>query len=410
MGCITDNNCAAELLTALLSNKGVQEIVDAAERVLGNPLMVADVSGKVYFYTHNVETDDPVWNEVVNCGYCSSKLRETFRSLDMCQPVANHAIPVIFPPICEKCRRRMTGKLLTHNVITGYIIVLENNREFTEQDVNNARTVCEVISIELQKNPTFAYLNGTADESLIYDFLDGQDKHTEVYAERMRITGWKPKNNFYLLTLASENDAEAYQMSNYFRVSFESAFPSCRTVFHNGHVVVLLDLDSQEDTAEAETTVTGILRSHSLTCGMSPYFKDITELRLHYKQSLRALEFGRLFGRGGPLFRYNDVYFYDLLMRLDKVQSIDSFCCPEARRLMDYDEENSTEFYKTCYEYLVSGCNMAKTAKKLFIHRNTIAYRIEKIQEIASVNLNDGEDCYRMFLSFKIIDLLKGKN
>lgn len=54
-----------------------------------------------------------------------------------------------------------------------------------------------------------------------------------------------------------------------------------------------------------------------------------------------------------------------------------------------YDDENHTEYMNTLRIYLSSNCNIARTSKLLFIHRNTLLNRLEKITAISGIRLED---------------------
>ena len=71
------------------------------------------------------------------------------------------------------------------------------------------------------------------------------------------------------------------------------------------------------------------------------------------------------------------------------------------------DNEKGTEFYKTLKEYLLMGNNVNLAAKKLFIHRNTMVYRLSKIHELLQIDLNDPEVSKRLMMSMILRDLPK---
>ena len=60
-------------------------------------------------------------------------------------------------------------------------------------------------------------------------------------------------------------------------------------------------------------------------------------------------------------------------------------------KLIDYDKSGNTELTKTLNTYLECSGNGTETAEKLFIHRNTLHYRIEKIEQITGYDLNSYE-------------------
>jgi len=57
--------------------------------------------------------------------------------------------------------------------------------------------------------------------------------------------------------------------------------------------------------------------------------------------------------------------------------------------ILEYDEENQGSLEDTLFEYLLSNGNQAEAAKRLFIHPNTLRYRLAKISDMLGVNLDD---------------------
>ncbi|WP_095175908.1 MULTISPECIES: helix-turn-helix domain-containing protein [Blautia] len=55
--------------------------------------------------------------------------------------------------------------------------------------------------------------------------------------------------------------------------------------------------------------------------------------------------------------------------------------------------------------YLKCACSRSATANRLYVHRNTVAYQLNKIQEILDIDLDDGEACLQLYLSYKICEL-----
>ena len=70
-------------------------------------------------------------------------------------------------------------------------------------------------------------------------------------------------------------------------------------------------------------------------------------------------------------------------------------------KLVDYDRKNNTELVDTLRTYLDAGGNLQRTAERLFIHRNTLNYRLKRIREITETDIN--EPFTRMALEFAFV-------
>ena len=77
---------------------------------------------------------------------------------------------------------------------------------------------------------------------------------------------------------------------------------------------------------------------------------------------------------------------------------------PKMLRLRDYDRDNNAQMFPTLYYYLIYQKNANAVAAKMNIHRNTLFYRLARINEIASLDLNNEEEVFQLLLAFKILE------
>ena len=69
--------------------------------------------------------------------------------------------------------------------------------------------------------------------------------------------------------------------------------------------------------------------------------------------------------------------------------------------ILRYDRENSTQYFNTLHSYLINERNIPKTAAALIIHRTTLTYRLQKLQELFNLNLDDaGQRLYLLVSLF----------
>ena len=70
--------------------------------------------------------------------------------------------------------------------------------------------------------------------------------------------------------------------------------------------------------------------------------------------------------------------------------------------LLVYDEKNRADFTETLEVYLEENEDTAATLARLYIHRNTLAYRLHRIEEITGKSMDDAEVRLDFRLAFKI--------
>jgi DNA-binding PucR family transcriptional regulator len=82
-------------------------------------------------------------------------------------------------------------------------------------------------------------------------------------------------------------------------------------------------------------------------------------------------------------------------------------CHPAVMKLYAYDREFHTDYFNSLYTYLITNKKLADSAEILGIHRNTAAYRINKILSITDLNLEDESETPYILVSYKIVEYIK---
>lgn len=103
-------------------------------------------------------------------------------------------------------------------------------------------------------------------------------------------------------------------------------------------------------------------------------------------------------------FLYKD-YALDYLLEKSTDKTIPSVHMPPGlQKLMDYDAENQTSYTDLLRIYLECERNIAQTARITYQHRNTVIYRLNKIEEITGTNLNNPRERLMYQLSYYLLE------
>ena len=105
--------------------------------------------------------------------------------------------------------------------------------------------------------------------------------------------------------------------------------------------------------------------------------------------------------RPGIVHYYEDLAVYDLLINVKSDYQIH----PGLQKLVEYDKNNGTDYVKTLSTYLRNYKNLSQTADDLFLHRNTILYRLNKIEEILQSSLDNHSLCLQLELGILLLDI-----
>ena len=92
---------------------------------------------------------------------------------------------------------------------------------------------------------------------------------------------------------------------------------------------------------------------------------------------------------GKKVLSASSMGIYKYLFNSGNHSEILEYCNNKLRRLEEYDHANGTFLINTLESYYMCGFNVGKTAEALYIHRNSLQYRLKKIEEIMDMSLDD---------------------
>ncbi len=395
---------SAALLNSLIRGKGLNYIVQVGSEILGNPVFLIDATSRLLASSAGTNIDDTFWNDLENLGYGNNKNLELYVREGIVEQVTQSSHPVLVSPNTPHYLKRIVGKIQVKDKTIGYIGVLENNRQLTQEDISIAQLLCDVLASEMQKDKNYYNVTGVMHEYLLLDLLNERTGNDTIVRERIEELFHGESKHFYVLFANLQGNSGASHLSAYLRWRLETMLPSCKTVFYNDGIVLLLESKTFEQWPETKEVLCDVFKQNNLSAGVSRVFNDVIEFRNHYLQAQAASKLGKVLKKGEILFDYEQLYIFDLLKSLDG--QVGDFCHPSVGKVKEYDLRNGTDYFTTLYEYLLCGGNLTMTADKLYLHRNTVVHRISRIQKICGMDLAKGDNRFKLLLTYYIMELL----
>ena len=177
----------------------------------------------------------------------------------------------------------------------------------------------------------------------------------------------------------------------------DQAFSEQNTSFlastYSNHIIgIFPDKDFSEITKLFQKTIDYVSLTHpQLTCniGVGLSVSDVTKLKQSYEQAAECIHYCNKLKLNHQHLCYNQLGLYQLFSDLNQTQLYESFVETQLGALIHYDADNHTRLVETLSLYLQNNCNILHTADAAYTHRNTIKYRITRIEELLRVDLQD---------------------
>jgi len=124
------------------------------------------------------------------------------------------------------------------------------------------------------------------------------------------------------------------------------------------------------------------------------------------KQSLNeaelAIDSAKCQGLDNTITKYKDIGIYGILFSVKNKKVLENYFFNVLGQISNSDN-NLLQILET---YLNENCSITITAEKLFLHRNTLKYKIKKIEELLNCDLHNFEDCMNIKIALYINKIL----
>lgn len=126
-----------------------------------------------------------------------------------------------------------------------------------------------------------------------------------------------------------------------------------------------------------------------------------------YREALQACQTGRKIWPKEPVCYYADLGVWRLLGNIQDKQELHLFIEETLGKLLLYDQEKGAELVKTLEVYFECNGKLKKVTEKMYVHYNTILYRLDRIQQITGCSLEDATACLNLQMAVKLLQMVK---
>lgn len=221
---------------------------------------------------------------------------------------------------------------------------------------------------------------------IIGGILQGESPENKKISPILREQGWTIQCQYqvFVFSLIDVNRNEFSK--EYYCKYLEDLFPGSCALRNFEQIILVVNLSILNKNEKVfYSELSQFLEETDCKAGRSMLFSDISLLTHHKKQAEMALITGSEKKAEERIYDYTDLRFDCLFAACTADLLPEHLCNPILLRLKVYDEAEGTELYATLRVYLEEQFNVSHAAKKLFVHRTTLLYRLDRIKEITRI-------------------------
>jgi PucR family transcriptional regulator, purine catabolism regulatory protein len=311
----------------------------------------------------------------------------------------------------------------------GYLAILEAEAADSEPsvpaeaDLLAAQHAASVYALALMRERLAAEVTTELRDELLEGLLDGQVTDEQATRERARRLGYDESLTYQVLSALPEESgvraasylSESNWSGGWLRRVLESVgqmvrerAPEAIVSRRRDELVVIAPQAEGVQASDLGRSITLYVASMypewPLTVGIGGECSAPRDIARSYAQARRSAEVALRFGRKGEVVSFEELGFYRLLFQIEDRGELRAFVEQVLGPLLAYDQKHRTDFVRTISSYLSNNNSLQATAKELYVHVNTAAYRLQRIQAITGLDLSKTEDCLLARVALMILE------
>lgn len=266
--------------------------------------------------------------------------------------------------------------------------------------------------VMIQHQRMLAELEYRYREEFTCDLLFGKIESEQSARSRARALEWEMNFPMSIFLIDVQTNDKVYNKVDVLHALQERALPelvrghSANAVFLSTtgkYIVVFLDMPTADCPEKAIKIIDGVLNGLQVgyATGISRAAAQLRQIPKAYQESKDAMYIARLTGPNRALY-FRDIGLYRVLHAARDPKELQEFCQDTLGPLMRYDAQNNTELLATLDMILTCGGNLKETARRMFVHYNTVRYRQRLIEEQLDKKLANLDDYQTLNLAMKI--------
>lgn len=367
---------------ALLSKQSIQDIINLCKIITPETVYITNLSLKMIAHTSPTIMSDisAIWNYQETYGYMPMNIVKALLDsgeLDKIYSYKNaFTIPTTTFNLPYTCRN-----IFCDNVMRAHIFIVSIYSKPIQTNKEIAEILGKLLVGYVSDNVDFFSLSGQLHEHFFRDVLLGKLTDYLLIKQQLSSFSWNIDDGYLLFVM--EKVDKPVETIRIFTHYLERSSYDCRSLEQDNDLIVVFHVERDfKKQHKIHDMVATQLEKLNCKGAFSKWFANFTDMKIYYQQSKVIISFCNNIPNAKNLLIEEEFGLYSFIKIGLENHNAFQVCHPGIITLYEYDKKNLTEYLETLFQYLICDRNIVKASKALFIHRNTMNYRMEKINSL----------------------------
>lgn len=393
-----------KMMELFLKGEGLNTLIEEFSRIIDSPVILFDNDFNIKLTSKNIK-DKLIYLE-----------NEQFVNAENLQLVVDG--------IKIEQDNYIINRIKAGNNSFGYLMVVECNRK-DENILVALNQASLLLASEFHKNRAILEKEKNYLNSFIREMLENNISSKTEAVNKAKSFGWELEFPQVIIDLKLLVQDEKIKRENYEKLIEEKTLENIiskkinielrkiKSAHIDDSLIIFVNVGSFEYNKEilmniATTILNELKYMGKIGIGISKRIEKINELPLAYKEAKNGIEIGKALNKDSFLIHYEDFRVINLIKEIKDITLLKNYVNEKLGKLIEYDNSHDLSLMNTLKGVLDTNFNLQKTAKNMYIHYNTLRYRMEKLRELG-INIDDGFEIGEIVLAYNIYIWFKSK-
>ncbi|MCI4136728.1 proline utilization transcriptional regulator PutR [Bacillus vallismortis] len=406
-----------ELLERVFSFSDVDKLIDFISYELQKPVILESADFFLLAYnSYYINHFDSANQQTIFSKKCPVQIFEKFLKDGVIEKLKTEPEPFRVNKIESiGLNQRVVVSAKHKGDVMGYIWVQELDENLTEEELDFLyETSFHVGKIIYKTNKLKQEKEEQAEDLIKRAIYEQFTSEKELRREAERINTVLPSMFSVVILHAANGDGEAVEdlkenIRSY--LNLRDKVSHVLTIDSN-IVIVVASFSQKSSVSSAASEFINKLLTHfhfqkiptPIYIGIGNEYDHLLKLGKSYTEALEVIKAAEITGNQENIpYEYAKLGIYRYLESIEQKNQFLEYENKDLALLKAKDQESSTELLKTLEIYLLNNCKTKPAAEQLFIHQNTLNYRIKQITEMTSIDLSDFRTRCQLYLDLMLM-------
>ena len=230
-------------------------------------------------------------------------------------------------------------------------------------------------------------------EQFLLQLLHGEEMNEPLLRFRAKLVGLEPEGEFSLLLVDLRGYRPVHASISTICTRLQEALNGPYAI--DAETLVLLPRGPADGALWSRAAV--LLEEYSLEGVYTPWFYRLADAPYHFRRAAQALSLRFCAGQTAPLLSCERLSVYLLVDNLHRTEGRLLVEQPILQRLQQADRSGKSAYLETLQAYLEAAQRPAAACAALHIHRNTLDYRLRRMEALIPIDWGDGNLMFQLY-------------